>query len=649
MSIIDDYLNSEVSVEPSAVKSKGLIDQYLKSGTDEKPKAISIPKPPISGISKEASDELNQTRLETKGGENPRPGIGSVPVKAGASVYEAAKAGVLEAGQGLGETLSGKPATGLGNVGMGLMGIVSSPFEGVGSVVSDLTGNKNIGNKAAFVTGSGIPIRTGAGLVSKSIPKNKALSDLVEDITSGGKDYQSLIDTVAAMKADPRIGPADVSPTVLGATQKLFVKDGDVAKNYLHKTSKERLGKLGDDVTAAFDEAAGTPVNVVNKLNELSAAAKKAGSDIINPALKATGPVNISKSIDAIDNVLKPGIWKNLEAESSLPFGDIKEQLQSIRNMLANKKEMLTDAETLHGFQYRLRERASSLQNSSVSSERELGKELMKVRDNVVNDINAASPKIKIMKDGKETEVGQYKHGLSVFREEKDLADAFREGYQSTAKGMEKDPNFTKKWFDSLTEHEKEAAREGKRLSISHKMGKAENPSLAGTKAARSEFDKKELEIFFGKEETDKLLSSLENTRAIKNTDQKIIEGSQTAARMAADKKSDLPVKDETNPLNKYITPAAAAGAEVFLGGGTGLGVAGVGALATGAKVGSAAAFKIKTALAKERNAQYAKLALPTEGPSRDALIKALEAHIPGPKQSIMTRGANSLSRIVGP
>ena len=650
MGIIEQYLDApDVAVAP-AVKSGGLIQQYLDAGKDEKvtPKKNADPKPPISGISKEASDELNATRAEKHGGENPRRGILSVPTKAAEKGWEAFKSGGLEMGQGLGETLSGKPASGIGKVGMGALQVIGSPWEAASSVASDLTGDKSFGDKVGLGVTGAAPIIKGINVVSKNLPKNRALSELVDKITSGGRDQQALVDTVAAMKADPRIGPADTSPAVLSMTQKLFTTEGDAAKNYLHNASKDRVAKLGDDVTAAFDEAAGTPVNVVQKLNELSASAKKAGSDIINPAIAGAKPVNISKTVDAIDEVLKPGIWKSLEAESTLPTGAIKSELKDIRAMLANKKEMSTDADTLHKFQYKLRERASSLLSSAVGSERELGKALMNVRNNVVNDIDAVSPKIKIMKDGAETEVGQYKHGLNTFREEKDLAEAFREGYKNSAKGMEKDPAFTKQWFNSLNDYEKEAAREGKRLSISHAMGRSENPSLAGTKAAKSDFDKQELEIFFGKEGTEKLLRDLDNTRRIKNTDQKIIEGSQTQMRAAGDKAISLPVKDDTQPINKYALPLAITASEAMTGatGMAGLTMAG---LAGVAKVGSAMAFKAKTAIAKERNAEIARLALPTEGPSRDALIKALEARIQGPKQSLLTRGANSLSRLVAP
>jgi hypothetical protein len=648
--IIEQYLDApDVAVAP-AVKSRGLIQQYLDAGKDEKvtSKKNADPKPPISGISKEASDELNATRAEKHGGENPRRGILSVPTKALSKGWDSAKGGVIEAGQGLGEALSGKPASGIGKVGMGALSVAGSPWEAASSVASDLTGNETFGNKVGLGITGAVPVAGGINAVAKKLPKNRALSELVDKITSGGRNQQALVDTVNAMKADPRIGPADTSPAVRSMTQKLFTTEGDVAKNYLYETSKARVSKLGDDVTAAFDEAAGTPVNVVNKLNELSASAKKAGSDIINPAITGAGPVNISKSVDAIDEVLKPGIWKSLEAESTLPTGAIKTELKDIRAMLANKKEMQTDAETLHKFQYKLRERASDLLKSTVGSEKELGRALMNVRNNVVNDIDAVSPKIKIMKDGVETEVGQYKHGLNTFREEKDLAEAFREGYKNSAKGMEKDPAFTKKWFDELTDYEKEAAREGKRLSISHAMGRSENPSLAGTKSAKSDFDRQELEIFFGEEGTEKLLRDLSNTRRIKDTDQKITEGSQTQMRAAGDSAISLPVKDDTQPINKYALPLAITASEAMTGA-TGMAGLAMGGMALAAKGASAASHAIKTKVAKERNAQIARYALPTEGPSRDELIKALEARIPGPKQSLLTRGANSLSRIVSP
>lgn len=624
MGIIDDYLTGS-SVETPAIKSidSGLINSFLNA-PEEKLKVSREVKPPISGVSKEASEEINSQPAK-KGGANPRPGLETIPLKAGGKIYKAASEGLNEAAGGVGDVFSGKPVTGVGKVGMGLMGVAGSLFEGAGSVAADLTGNEAIGNKAAIVAGSAVPVQ-GAKAVANNLPRNKALRELVDKITSGGRDNQALVDTINAMKADSRIGPADTSPAVLNMAQKLFTTEGDVAKNYLYNTSKSRVSNLPTEVKEAFDVAGGTPVNVVNKLNELSTAAKKAGTDLINPALAAAKPVNITKTLEGIDEVLKPGIWSKISGETTLPLNDIKAELVNIKKYLANKTEMRTDAKDLHSFQSGLRRTAEALEKSSNAGERQLGHAIRNVRNNLVNDIEASAT--------------GYKAGLAKYREESHIADSFRDGYNnvfSTSTKMEGRPEFTKQWFDSLTDAEKEAAREGARLAIDSKMGASGNASLAGTRLAQSDFNKQKLEILFGKEETETLLRKLENTRSIKNTDQKLVEGSQTQMRAAGDEAIALPVKGESGSILNWALPAAAEAYTAMQGApgvGAGIGVALVGAKAAASKFKHDVAVK----LAKERNAHLAKLSLPTEGPSRDQLIKELESFLPKPKQSLLSR-----------
>jgi hypothetical protein len=208
---------------------------------------------------------------------------------------------------------------------------------------------------------------------------------------------------------------------------------------------------------------------------------------------------------------------------------------------------------------------------------------------------------------------------------------------------MENRPEFTEAWFKGLTDAEKEAAKEGARTAIGTEIGDAKNGALAGESLARSDFNKTKLEILFGKEEAGKLIKSLEDERAIANTHNKIVEGSQTAMRTASKSQFALPTASE---IGKNAIPAAIMETGNVMAGGIG----GVGTAAyMGLKATNAVKDAIRMKLAKEHNAQYAKLALPVEGPSRDALIKSLEAAIPGPKQSLLTRGANSLSRLVSP
>ena len=111
-----------------------------------------------------------------------------------------------------------------------------------------------------------------------------------------------------------------------------------------------------------------------------------------------------------------------------------------------------------------------------------------------------------------------------------------------------------------------------------------------------------------------------------------------------------MPKPTEKGLVERAIIPGVLAAAEY---GSQAIGGAG-GSIAAAAslgatKIGMMAKDKIKLALAKEANSQYAKMALPTEGPERDALIQSLQAAIPGPKQSVVRRGIHTLSRLVQP
>jgi hypothetical protein len=608
-----------------------------------KPSVITVtPKPPISGISKEASDELNQTRLENKGGENPRSKLPTTSIQDSMAEHGIAAKELL--GSAATDAETGHPYKAIGKGLLGLMQGAISPFTGaiegaISTPITDVTGNKDIGDRAGFVANSAIPVPKGLNILNKTsaglpvvnklstFPKNKALSQIIEHIGP-----ENLSAAVSALKANPRLAPADLSPRVLQDTQNLFVTEGGHI-NYLANTSGARVAGAKDAVTAAYDASAGTPVNVVQKLNDLAEASKKVGAEKINPAIKDAGPVDVSSTVNAIDKILKPGVNSVISSESSLPLTAVKKELVQIKTMLANDKEMRTGAADLHKFQAGLRRTAEGLLKSASGADREMGNALMNVRNNLVSDIDKASG-------------GKYKSALSSYRDEMHIADSFRNGYEgvfSNSKKMENMPEFTKKWFDGLTDAEKEAAKEGARTAIHTEIGVAKNGALSGTNLAKSDFNKEKLEILFGKEEAQTLIKKLEDERAIANTHNKIAEGSQTAMRSASKEGRSLPTLKDIG--TNIAVGTGMETANILAHGYPGVGTA----LLTSANLANRGAHNIKTKIAKEINMQYAKLALPTEGPSRDALIQSLEAAIPGPKQSIVRRGANSLSRLVAP
>lgn len=637
-SLVAEFGSGTTKSKPS---STGLdIDSLVSEFGGVEPKAVpkniprviidTTPKPPISGISKESSDELNQTRLENKGGANPRRMLPTTSIQE--SAYEADVAGKEMLSSGVADISSGHPYKGIGKIGLGAFQRATSPITGIvegaiGTPISDITGSKEIGSKAALVAGSAIPIVPGGAAVVKALPKNKSLSTLVENI-----GQENLPAVVSAMKANPRLAPADLSPRVLQDTQHLFTQDGPQI-NYLAETSAKRMGGAKEAVELAYDTATGLPVNAVDKLKELKTLATDVGSKEINPAITGAKPVDVTPVLTHIDDVLKPGVNKVISSETTLPSTEINKQLAQVRAMLANAKEQRTDPKSLHEFQSVLRQTADGLLNSSDGHARRMGHALMKVRNELVNAIDTAAE-------------GKYKPALSNYRDAKQIDDAFHHGYDgifTNSKKLEGRPEFTNEWFKGLSEAEKEAAREGARLQLDTQINNFRFAARKGMEIPEVDFNRQKMELLFGKEKTDTLITSLKHERAIANTHNKIIEGSQTAMRSASKSQFALPTKTEVMQSAPAI--AAAEASNYFMGGVPAMGAAILG----GAKAGATVKDIIKLKLAKEHNAQYAKYALPTEGPDRDALIKALEARITGPKQSLLTRGTNTLSRLVAP
>jgi len=642
--IIEDYLKSDNNdnvgnnttskSEPTSVtKSTSIIDQYLNSPDDvntversNTPSTITVyPKP----FTKEEEIEAAKPKVNPRSQEL-LEGIKNIPSNFGKSTSEAFSGGTSLATQGLEDIAKGGPLDkikGIGEVGLGGLAAATSPVSGalktlVENPVTQITGNPKAGDIASLAAGAAIPIVPSARTISKLVPKNSALRTLVESI--GPENIPSV---VSQMKANPRLTPADLSPKVMQDTQHLFTIDGPHI-NRLAKTVDDRTAGAKGAVQDIYDTSAGPSVDLVQKINDLAKASKEVGAREINPALINAKPVNISDTLSTIDNILKPGV---LKVGDSVPLTNVKKELQSIQKSLRTSKEY--NASDLHSFQSGLRRTAESLLKSADGGSKEVGHALMNVRNSLVSDIDKAAG-------------GAYKPALNKYRDEMHIADAFKEGYQgifSSSKSMENTPSFTKKWFDSLTDAEKQAAREGARASIATEIGVAKNPSLAGEALSRSEFNREKLRIIFGEQEANALITRLEHERKIADTNNKLIHGSQTAMRNASKEAFALPTPSDPN---KLIPPALMEGASILGGGYPGV--------ATAAYAGARGATKLKDMvrgkLQREKNAQYTKLALPNTPEERQALIDTLDRlSMPKPRQSILRRGAGALAQVVKP
>jgi hypothetical protein len=391
-----------------------------------------------------------------------------------------------------------------------------------------------------------------------------------------------------------------------------------------------------------MDQSLGKMVDPVAKLAELKQNIKDVGAKQINPAVAGAKPVDLSGTIKYIDDRLKPGINSVVDTSGGLPSTEVNQQLGQLRKLLTNDKVTRTDAQTLHNFQSVMRGEAEGLIKKGGQDAR-VGNAMMGVRNKIVDAIDEASG-------------GKYKPALSNYRDEYHIQDAFRHGHDEILRNggeLEDRPEFYEKYLKGLTKEELNAEREGARIKYDTQLNgfrsAATNPTSKVTNIGDVEFNRRRATALFGKEEADTMFKKFQDEKNIADTNNKLVQGSQTAMRMAAEKRMALPEK--TNDLHGLVGPAIAEGLNIggtlYAGGGLpGAGLAAYYGLKGAASVKDAIALK----LAREHGTRYAKYALPQSGPERDALIQQLDAIAKAPpKQSILRRTAGTLSKIVQP
>lgn len=612
-------------------------------GQTDLPKVVidTTPKPPISGFSDEDSAALNTRKsapvTSNDNRDNPIKGLktwaANLPGNFKKDTIENLVAARDLASSGVADASQGGPA-GYGKgiaktAGAALMAVTAPVSAGVTNLVTkpvtELTGNPEIGDRAGIVAGSAIPIVPGGSAVVKAIPKNKAFSSLVESIgpENAGKVAQR-------MRENPRLAPADLSPSVKADTQGLFVTPGKHI-NYLSDAAGGRVATAKQAVEAAANQNLGHTVNILDKLDALKEAAKKVGREQINPAIVGAKPVDVSPVIAKIDAQLKPGV-SSVISSGQMPDIGAKKQLAELKKILTDGKSQRISADELHQFQSVLRAKAEDLISSANGSERQLGHSLMTVRNGIVDSIDAAAG-------------GKYKPALKNYRDEMHISEAFHHGHDSiitNGKKIEARPEFFEKWVKDATPAEVDAAREGARLAIDTQINGFQHGARKGTDIGEVEFNKRKIAALFGKEEAEKLFTKLKDERAIADTNSKVVQGSQTEMKASAKEKFKMPEANKTSGFGMLVPAALETASALSQTGVPGAATTAWLALKTGQKVKNV----LDVALKKKHNEEYAKFALPSTGPDREELIKGLEA--------VAARNApklapSSLARLVAP
>ncbi len=145
-SLLDLYLGGGAKVEPEKEQSGSLIDMYLGSSapvaTAKEPLKITVtPRPPMEGLSQAeaaARESIPVNQPSPSVVSKAASGAMALPVDYGSAVKENYMSGVGNITKGLKDIGDNQPASGVGKIGLGALGALTSPLTGaIKSFVDD--------------------------------------------------------------------------------------------------------------------------------------------------------------------------------------------------------------------------------------------------------------------------------------------------------------------------------------------------------------------------------------------------------------------------------------------------------------------------------------------------------------------------------
>lgn len=521
--------------------------------------------------------------------------------------------------KGVEQISSNQTASGVGNTALGSVLQLLSPASAALAGAKKM-GNKlgsDIGDKGVDIATSGLPIAKAAKITSANlIPTNRAINKIIEVVGE-----ENLAEGLQRMRANLRLAPADVFPAVRSMAQGLATEVGPHQTKLL-KAVDERGGSAKGAVEKAFNETMGSPVNVLDKLNEMKKDIREVGSKEINPIVEGSKPADITSLINNIDKAIADtpvgaATLKALKAGQTptMHLGPTQERLFQLRNEIrgdwADRPNMFAEVkgdQGLHRIQKDLRYEAQTLLDSQ-GSDKLLGGKLMGIRNQIVDAIDAQHG-------------GKYKEGLGKYRDEMHVQDAFDKGQdilKNRPAKYEDKPELWANWKKNASDKEIEAAREGARLAVDQQINGMRFAAKKGTDIPEIDFNAQKLKLLFNEKEVKSLFKTLKDEKDIADTNTKIWQGSQTQFREGGQRA--IKVRDDYKPSFSAYLPAIAETAAQYLSGGESMGLGAAGVI--GYNYARKGATKLGQKLDKKTNNEIAGLSLAT-GEAREALIDAL-------------------------
>lgn len=549
----------------------------------------------------------------------------------GGSVAKEAQHGAATFGAGVTNALQNRPADAAMQMGGGMLETLFSPLAAVKRIATQMTGNKDFGEKAALI----VPGRAAAGTLAKAIPEVNALQTLVKDIPA--KDLSGVI---GRLETNPTLSVMDIAPNVQSKAMGISTGEPSKGAAHLFETSARRADEAAPRLQKAFDEAMGPVPDTVRLLDQFKADVRKVGKEQIEPVLQKTAPVDITPVVQMIDDKIGARALKALQEGKATPLDltPTQQRLWNVRQDLvyrgADGKPQIKDQYFLdptgkpgstaldagaHGIQSTIRREADALMRSGEGDKRLLGSELNHVRQALVEQIDKAGTR------------GEYRGALSKYRDEAQVQEAFDMGQtilsKATAgeKGTANRPEAWRAWAESATEKELAAARLGARTAVDNAMGHARNEAAAGRGIPDVRFVRDKMEILFGEKNANKIIAEAEAEAAKAHTNSLLTANSKTARSRAAQEAIAPREVGNVLQLGQSAAPIVVAeGANALLGGGLATGLPAAAVITAGlARKGAQVAGRAHDVA---KNDAYAIWASATDPNIREPLLNALRS-----------------------
>ena len=448
------------------------------------------------------------------------PSITQPVTAAGGAIVNAAEAGAQRFNKALPDWMAGNPATAIGDIGMGTMGVLGSPLAGVKEGVAQVTGSPDIGESAANIVGLGLPVPKILSAVNEARPGVQGLNELVKNIPP-----EDIGPGLARLEANPRLSPADVFPSIRQQVQGLEFTQGPW-QGFLDQVSKQRGQDAFNSVTNATNTLqvpgmeGGVSDSAYNTLNAIRERAATTGREAIQPALASGQPIPTSQVLESLDSHIGNVQGQPTAAQS---------QLLKLRDEIETNSGETISPDALHGMQSRLREDASTLSSSATGSDRLAGRDLMRARGDLVNTIDQYAP--------------GYKDGLSQYRDDMQVREAFDKGLgvaktrQGEAGILEDSPQAWQAWSKTASPDEMDAARAGALADLQRRVAQASKPVSEQTAGAPipqiNQNERARFDTLFGPDKTNMFIQKLRDEKDRGSLNRVLFGGSETAARQA--------------------------------------------------------------------------------------------------------------------